>query len=253
MRVHFVISIGILSFAAANLGAAERGKLTMRFVYDGEPPQPSALNTGGGGARPVVDESLLVNKRDRGIQNVCVWLLSASGDSPPIHPSYQQSARDKLTMTIAGGNFAPRIMAMRTTQSLVFRNAELYAYNLKGDFQGNQSFNHLLEAGASIEKTWKVAETTPMPITCSIHPWLMGYVLVRDDPYAATSDEHGRLTIADLPAGKQTFVVWHERYGFVRNASRAGNPVNWPRGRVTLEIKPGDNDLREIKLSTDYR
>ena len=34
----------------------------------------------------------------------------------------------------------------------------------------------------------------------------------------------------------------------LRKANLAGKDVEWQRGRVTLEIKPGENDLGEIKL-----
>jgi hypothetical protein len=39
--------------------------------------------------------------------------------------------------------------------------------------------------------------------------------------------------------------------GFVQKATHNELPVNWPRGRVTVDIAPGDNDLGDIKLTPE--
>lgn len=79
---------------------------------------------------------------------------------------------------------------------------------------------------------------------------MCGWLLIRDNPYMAASDEHGKLTIANLPAGDWTFRVWHE-WNFVKQAKRDGKAVEWPRGRLTLKIELGDNDLGEILLPAE--
>src|SRR5262245_14946284 len=126
MRIPTAVVLGLFLFPCASVSAAEWGHLKLRFVYDGEAPSAKTLKAASG---PVAGESLLVNKQDQGIQNVCVWPLGTGDDRPAVHPSYEKSAHDKIMMTIDADTIAPRIAIVRTTQSLVFRNADPHAYN----------------------------------------------------------------------------------------------------------------------------
>jgi hypothetical protein len=226
--------------------AADWGNLKMRLVYDGEPPPPKTINAGEAGAIP--DESLLINEQDRGIKNVCVWLLYGGDDPRPVHPDYEKTATSKVTMKIAAGSFVPRIRLVRTTQTLVISNEDIVGHNVKADFFNNGAFNVLLKTGDSLERKFEYPEHPPVNLSGSIQPWLGGYVLIDNNPYAATSDEHGQLPLANLPAGRWTFVFWHEKSGYLKKAIYNEGKYELSRGQTTLTIKPGDNDLGEIKL-----
>jgi hypothetical protein len=85
-------------------------------------------------------------------------------------------------------------------------------------------------------------------ISCSIHPWVIAYVLPRDNPYIGLSDEDGSFEITNLPAGKSLeFQVWHERANGFMKLERKG----WKNGRFTRTIQPGENDLGEIKFAPE--
>jgi len=49
-----------------------------------------------------------------------------------------------------------------------------------------------------------------VPIFCDIHSHMNAYVLVFGHPYFAVSDEAGRYTITDVPAGTYSLAVWSE-------------------------------------------
>jgi hypothetical protein len=91
-------------------------------------------------------------------------------------------------------------------------------------------------------------ENLPSPVSCSIHPWMRGWLLIKDHPYMGVSDADGKVVIKNLPVGKWTFQFWHERAGNLREVKRNGESVQWTRGRLEVEIKPSLNDLGEIKL-----
>ena len=78
---------------------------------------------------------------------------------------------------------------------------------------------------------------------------MTGWLVVKDNPYMAASDENGELVIENLPVGKWTFQLWQEKAGYVAKAKQNGKSVSWRRGRMEVEIKPGENDLGEIKLA----
>jgi hypothetical protein len=249
MRLSIFVTLAFSFALSSSAPAADWGHLKMRFVYDGEPPRPKVINRKFLG--PLLDESLLINEQDRGVKNVCVWVLP-TGDQPlPVHPDYDKPAANKISMTIRAGILTPRIGIIRTTQTLVVANAEAFGYNVKVDPFNNEPFNVLLAAGNSFECRFAAPERTPTALSCSIHPWLNGYLFIRDNPYAALSNERGQLMIKSLPAGDWTFVMWHELTGFMKKAAREATPVDLQRGRVALIITSGDNDLGEIKLAPE--
>jgi len=46
---------------------------------------------------------------------------------------------------------------------------------------------------------------------CSIHKAMNCIILVLENPYFAAADEHGRYSIANVPAGTYDVKAWHER------------------------------------------
>jgi hypothetical protein len=57
------------------------------------------------------------------------------------------------------------------------------------------------------------SEEIMLHVKCNVHPWMSGYIGIAGNPYYALSDESGKFTIKNVPAGKQTIEVWHEVYG----------------------------------------
>jgi hypothetical protein len=218
---------------------AHWGNLEMRFVFDGVPPQPLAM-----------DESLLVNPKDRGIANVAVWLRrDALTGVLPVHPSYRKLAAKDIAVGIVADALVPRVTMVQTTQKVMFTNADPHGHNIRAHVFNNTPFNHLLLAGESIERQFPKSESPPMRLDDAIKPGLSGYIHVYEHPYQGVSTANGKLRISNVPIGKWTFVVWHERAGYVKETEVGGKPVKWERGCVQLNIQLGENDLGEVKLS----
>ncbi|REJ94253.1 MAG: hypothetical protein DWQ34_09270 [Planctomycetota bacterium] len=76
---------------------------------------------------------------------------------------------------------------------------------------------------------------------------MRGYILLRDNPYMAASDRHGRFSVKHLPAGEHTFQLWHERSGYLRNV-QFGSQQSDAKGRVTLIIGEGANEASVTRL-----
>jgi hypothetical protein len=71
-------------------------------------------------------------------------------------------------------------------------------------------------------------------------------ILVRDEPYAAVTDDKGGFLIENLPAGKWTFQFWHKKAGYLSGVS-VGKEKTGKRGEVEVEIKNGETiDFGEI-------
>ena len=246
------LSIFCLLVLSAATAQAQWGDLTAKFVYAGKAPAPKALTIDKDpqfcGKHNLKDESLVVNVANGGIMNVVVYLSPAAGDKVTAHPDYAKTAKDEVHVDNKNCRYDPHIVLMRQTQTLVIGNPDPVGHNSKGDLFANGGFNDLIPAKGSIKKTFAQPEKQMSPLACSIHPWMSGYLLVKDDPYAAVSDADGKLTIKNLPAGKWTFTVWQESAGYLDEVTLAGKATKWMRGKVTVDIKAGVNDLGEVKV-----
>jgi plastocyanin len=187
-----------------------------------------------------------------GIANhvVANYATPLGGKKPDVPESYKKDEAAKVELDNSKCRFEPHVLIVRTSQTLVLQNTDAIGHNVKADLLSNSPFNDLIPAGAKIEKKLVKEEKVPMTCSCSIHPWMRGYLVVRDDPYAAVTDSEGNFEIKNLPAGKWTLRVWHEMPGFVTDVTVGGKSVKWAKGQVEVTIEDGkDFDFGEIKVS----
>lgn len=231
------------------------GDLTGCFRYVGKPPLQRMLpidrDTKTFGNK-VADESLVINPDNGGIAHAVVYLMpEARPEQLTIHPSFKDTASSNIELSMHHGRFEPRILLLRTTQSIVLLNRDDVFHNARIDFLANPPAAPVVSEDS---KRWRNLreERVPCPVSCSIHPWMRAYVLVRSNPYMASSDTDGRFLIRNLPVGRHTFRLWHERIGYLRDVSVGSRTAN-SRGQVTITIRRGLNALQDIRLKpTDF-
>jgi hypothetical protein len=247
-QVSFAIVLAGLACAACG---QEWGDLEGTFLFKGNPPTPAKISADKDpqycGKHNLVDESIVVNKDNKGLANVVVYLLAKP---PKIHPDYDKDAKAEITLDNENCRFSPHVQGIRVGQTLVLGNKDPIGHNTKADFFNNNPFNDLIPAGGSIKKTFAKLETTPSALSCSIHPWMNAHLLIREDPYFAISDKDGKFAIKNLPVGEHTFVVWSNK--FVSNVTvdgKAPTAPQWARGRVKLIIKAGPNSLGKVEVT----
>lgn len=249
----FLFAVCIVCLSAGGAPAEEWGDLTARFVFDGGIPSESALKVTTDiefcGKFSLVDERLTINAENKGIANVFAYLYLGRSDTPPeVHPSYEQSANDEVVLDNNKCRFDPHCAVLRTTQTLLILNSDEVGHNCKVDTIINPPINYTIPAGGKLKQQFEVSERMPSRVSCSIHPWMSGWLLIRDNPYMAISDTDGKLMIKNLPVGQWTIQFWQEKAGYVADVTQDGQPTQWRRGRVEVTIQPGENDLGEIKL-----
>lgn len=226
--------------------AAGWGTLKGRFIYDGTPPKPQAILTDKEPAcakHKVVAEDLVVNPDNHGLANVVIFV---STKKVKVHPEYEKTANEKLPIDNNGCRFEPHILPMRLTQTLVIKNSDPFSHNSNLAPLGDTPVNPVLTPDSAQDYQFHKAQKLPVPVACNIHPWMKGYIVVKDNPYIAVSDEDGNFEIKDLPAEELEFTVWQEKSGWLAAKK------DWDQKKATfkMKIKPGDsNDLGEIKVS----
>lgn len=219
------------------------GNLTGKFVLSGPPPGKETIDTSKDvlcTKHAVFNETVSVGENG-GLKNVVVYLASKK---VPVNPEYEATANDKVRFDNLHCRFEPHILTMRTSQTLELHNSDPASHNSNISPLGDSPFNSLISENATADYKFSKPQNIPVPVTCNIHPWMRGYILPRDNPYAAVTGEDGTFEIKDLPAGTWEFQIWQEAAGFL-----AAKP-EWKKGKFKLEIKPGDNDLGEIQVDS---
>ena len=235
----------VLCGLALSSAQAQWGTLKVKFVYDGAPPAAQNLKPDKDvevcGKVQLVDESLLVGS-DGGIANVVLYVTTKG---VKVHPDYDKTANDKVESDNSGCRFVPHIMTLRLSQPLVLKNTDPVAHNTNLQPPGDTAINPLIPGGGAADYKFNRAANVPVPVSCNIHPWMKGYFLPRDNPYAAVSKADGTVELKNLPVGEIELRCWHENQGYLAAKS------DWVKGKFTLTIKEGDNDLGAIKVSPD--
>ncbi len=236
--------------AVTSARAADLASLTGRFVYDGKAPAPVKIDANKDpevcAAQPLFDEGLLVDEKG-GIANAVIMLKTKN---VPVAPSYADSANAKVELDNKKCRFEPHVAVIRTSQTLDLKNSDPIGHNSKIDPLTNPGINPILPAGgAPLNHKFTAEEGLPVKVGCNIHPWMGAWLIVRKDPYAAVSDSTGTFTIKDLPAGTELeFLFWQENPGYLKNATFNGGKAD-AKGRFKIKLKPGTNDLGDIKVS----
>jgi plastocyanin len=230
------------------------GWATLRgqFVYDGTPPTMPPYNVskehqicGPGGQNPP-QETLVVDSGSGGIKNVALFLRSASR----VHDS-ATAKTEPVDFDQKSCVFLTHVVAVNVGQPINIKNSDPTGHNTKIDGRANK-FNQTIPSGASIPFTPQREEPAPAPITCSIHPWMVAYLLPRTNSYFAVTDAEGRFEIANLPAGEPIELqVWHESGAAPGNGLVGATPdapeVKWNnRGRVVVTLQP--DEVKELKV-----
>ena len=234
--------------------AAGWSTLSGRFAYVGTPPMPAKIRADKDpevcGKHQLFDESIVVGP-DGGLANTVVFLRTSK---PNVHPDYEASAAAQVVLDNHNCRFEPHVQVLRTSQTLLVKNSDPVGHNSNFAAANNGTPNPSIPAGAGIEQKFPKPEAMPVKIGCNIHPWMGGWLIVRNDPYAAVSDSHGRFKIEKLPAGTELeFQLWQEKATFLKGVELAGAPgvkVD-SKGRFKVKLQPDQTLELEFRVPAE--
>jgi hypothetical protein len=236
----------------------EWGTILGRIVYDGKGkiPAPRMIPTNKAPApgmpAAVADESLIVSKQNSGLANVFVYLRTKPSK---IHPGYEQGAAQVQTLRHKDFRYMPHALAIWKKDSLEIRNEENTGVNVVYNSVA-QGFNVLISppgigvANNVEKKQFNVGEHRPGNLWDGIHPWMIGQLFVRDNPYFCVTDERGIFCIPNMPANEELeFQFWHERAGYLRNIKSDVAEFTFnDNGRLQMKLTQPVTDLGEFRI-----
>ncbi|QDT67103.1 hypothetical protein [Calycomorphotria hydatis] len=234
------VGMFVLTTQTSLVMAEEWGSITGKFVIKGKAPAQeflpaSMINKDKDvcAIKPIPNEEVVVAE-DGGVAHVFIYMRSAKD----VHPDLESAPEKEIVFDNDTCKFEPHSSFIRVGQPVKLINSDGCAHNVHTFPIRNAGTNSLVAAKDTTGQTISLEESEilPIPVKCDIHPWMQAYWLILDHPYATVSGEGGTFTIENLPAGKQTFRVWHEKVGYVERSFK----VDVEAGKTT--------DLGEIEV-----
>ena len=178
-------------------------------------------------AQEIVDQVWLINKKNKGLANVLVWLKPPEGTYFPIHKD-DRVRKDTVTIAQPHCAFMPHMAGLypvyfdghkhvKTGQKLEIKNDAPAVHNVRasGDPLVNPSFNVTMPPGQK-QAFALLPQKLPLALHCDIHPWMTGWIGVFDHPYFAVTTEAGTYAMPRVPTGVDvSFIAWHEAIGYI--------------------------------------
>jgi plastocyanin len=156
------------------------------------------------------------------VEDTVVYLKEVKGTYAP----------KKVTMDQKGMTFVPRLMAITVGDTVEFLNHDSVDHNVFSP--DNEGYNlGMFKSNESRTYTFK-KEAVAYTQLCSIHPEMLAYIFVSQNPYSATVKKDGKYTIDDVPPGAYEVMVWNPK---LKGASQSVTVTASKTAEANISIK----------------
>ena len=145
-----------------------------------------------------------MSPQNHGIRNVIVALKDVpASNSPANHES-------RLVLDNRKCKFVPHVSVLTVGDTIEAINRDPTLHNVH--FYGALNANILLPLKRA-KATRKVNKPGMVIVKCDIHGWMQAFIRVDSHPFHAVTGNDGYFNIPDIPAGRYSVEIWHERLG----------------------------------------
>lgn len=124
-----------------------------------------------------------------------------------------EAPKEAVVLEQKGCQFVPRVLALRTGQTLAVRNSDPVSHNVHPMPSNNRDWNQQQPPGAEDLRRKFARPEVMIPVKCNVHNWMRSWIAVLDHPFFAVTGIEGRFAWDGLPEGEYTLAAWHEAYG----------------------------------------
>ena len=204
------------------------GNITGTVTHEGDVPARTALtiNTQEQHCIDVTKgakSEVLVVSKAKGIQNVVIYARvrgKVALKMPEKNPIVDQK----------DCRYLPHVIVVPIGATVHVTSNDPVAHNVHSHAAKNEAKNFLIRKKGVII-LYAITKAEAIKLTCDIHAWMSGYIVAVDSNYYTVtgqkddkgnyihpddyekSDDTGKYTIKDVPAGRARVVVWHEKLG----------------------------------------
>jgi plastocyanin len=114
-----------------------------------------------------------------------------------------------VEIAITDKTYAPHVVVVPVGSTVRFPNHDPFNHNVFSVSEPN-SFDLGLYGRGEV-KSHTFGSPGLARIYCNVHPRMVAYVLVMENPYYAQPANDGSFTIDNVPSGRYRLHVWHER------------------------------------------
>ncbi|MBI4007654.1 MAG: carboxypeptidase regulatory-like domain-containing protein [Planctomycetes bacterium] len=219
----------VKSYAYTEIEVTDGGNITGTVTLEGDIPPVKMLNVDSDthlcvhthGKTP--SQALIVSKDTNGIKNVVVSIeniekgkkLAPSNSNPELNqkgceekggekgPSNSNPALNQKDC-----EFIPHILVVPAGSKIDILNEDEVLHNVHTYAIKNSPINIAVLYGSKVCKRFMFPEI--VRVKCDVHKWMSAYIVVKDNPYFAVTDENGNFKIDNVPAGTYKLQAWQE-------------------------------------------
>jgi len=193
------------SVSEISAGAGQLGELTGRITLKGTPPAETVLKadpTCSDRSTPIMSRTFVVGESN-GLADAVVFF------HPGVHTGTVPPLTDKAIVSFTNCEMQPYVTAVMAGQPVSFRDGDGLDHDL---YVADSSIKGVRTLSPNSER--QIRFTRPhlfVWVQCLKHTWETAYVCVMENPFFAVTDRNGNFSIPNVPSGKYTVEIAHQR------------------------------------------
>lgn len=145
----------------------------------------------------------VLDKNGKGVAHAVVFVQSSAGSAAVSASSTPRATLDQVDKT-----FVPGVLPVVVGTEVRFPNHDQIHHHVYS-FSRTKNFELPLYKGQDAAAVL-FDKAGVVKVGCNIHDWMSAVILVLPTGHFAETDDEGRFTLSDLPAGTHTLAAWHE-------------------------------------------
>ena len=209
-----LLGLGTLTWAVPSFGyeamaVANGGTIVGEVKFMGDPPPPEKVavtkDANICGSEAKLTQTLVVGP-NKGVQNAVLFLADIKKGKA------QEKLAKNPVLDQKNCEYHPHAQIIPVGSTLDITNSDDVLHNIKTEGGSKTSFN--IAQPKFKRKIERKLDTPDMvKVQCDVHGWMHAVLAVAEHPYYALTDASGSFKIADIPPGKYTLKIWHEKLG----------------------------------------